>query len=203
MKESSIYMIYIFGLLFLLFRAIEKLKWFGGRKDEDFPIKDGTFWLYLWFSLLFIYYLIPQINFLIYISQTDPIMLQVYSNQFFGITLLFALIFIMLIKGFINPTLNFLIALTINITITIMVWQFSVYSYSLILSPLYGMLIGIIAHQILKKKYERGNRVLWEIPKVWKIINNRWFLLSFTILFAVEMYFQIHHLSITTFWLYL
>ena len=107
MREASIYMIFIFGFIALLFRGVEKLRWFGGKKDEEFPVKDGIYWLSVWFGLLFLYLIIPQIGFLIQVSQTDPVMLRVLSNQIFGIALLFALIFIMFIKGFINrPTVS-------------------------------------------------------------------------------------------------
>ncbi|MHA1149399.1 MAG: hypothetical protein ACTSR8_14275 [Promethearchaeota archaeon] len=202
MKQFSIYMLFLFGFLFLLFRCIEKLKWFGGSRDEETPLKDGIFWIYLWFALFFIYSLIFQIQFMISLSFSDPKLFRLYYNQIFGIILLIFLIFIMLIKGFINPTLNSIIAFSINTTITLILLLQAPYNYSTLFIPLWGLIIGVIIHQILKKWYEKGNKILWEISKVWKIINNRLFLLGFTILFAVEMFLQIHQISITTLCLY-
>jgi len=203
MGEYSIYMLYIFGFLVLLFRDAEKMRWLGGRKDEETPFKDGMYWLLFLLCLAFLYVLIPQIGFLIDTSLNRPEFMSLYLNQYFGIALLFVFIFIIVIKGFINPTLNFIIALTCNIIITIISWQFATGSYDFAIYPLFGLFSAVIIHEILKHKYEKGNEVLWEIPKVWKILNNRWFLLIFTGLFFTEMVFQLNQLSITTFWLFL
>ncbi|MHA1284234.1 MAG: hypothetical protein ACTSQP_17175 [Promethearchaeota archaeon] len=201
-REASIYMLFIVGFFLLLFRDLEKLRWLGGRKDEEVPIKDGFYWLSLYFSLLFLYVIRFEMEYLFSLKFNDDYLI-VYSNQIFGIGLLLFLIVILLLKGFINPTINFLIAFSVNIIITLMIWQYASYSYNFLLSPLPGMMSAIILEFILSKIYKKGNQELWRLKKVWKYINNKCFLLCFTILFAIEMFFQIHHVSLTTFWLYI
>jgi len=203
MKEYTLWLPFLIGILFLFFRDFEKLRWLGGNKEEAAPIKDGTFWLYFLCTFLILPIIIGQLLFLIDLSRTQPDLMILYYHQFFGIVLLFVLLFIFLIKGFINPTLNFIIALICNIIITISFLLLNILSYSFYLSPLMGLIGGRIIQIILQKKFDSGNKILWEIPKVWKVINNRYFLLTFTVIFIIEMILQQIQLSITTVWFFL
>jgi len=188
--------------LLLIFRDVEKLRWLGGKKDERVPLKDGTFWFYLWGSNSILFIIVNQMMFLIITISKEPNLSLVYMNQYFGIVILFISCFIFLMKGFINPSFNFLASVLISTAITLIALIFSKDGYDFFIVPLYGFIGGIVIHQILKWKYKSGNRILWEIPGIWKIINNRWFLLGFTILFAIEMYFQLYQMSITTVWFF-
>ncbi|MHA1491653.1 MAG: hypothetical protein ACTSRI_18610 [Promethearchaeota archaeon] len=202
MTEYTIYAMFIFGMFFLLFRDAEKLRWLGGEDDEDIPIKDGTFWFFFWVSIIILKGCILQIWYLLYIAIYEPSMLALYSHQFFGIGILFVLVFVLLFKGFINPSINFFITLGCNIFFTIIFWSIYTGKYPLYVSPIFSLIVSVIIAIVLKRYYKAGNKILWELPpKYWKKMNNKWFLLVFTILFAIEMYFQIFSESITTFFI--
>lgn len=199
MGQYTLWVPLIAGLLALLWHDIEKWRWLGGDKDENAPIKDGTFWLFLALSMIILRYTVLQIGYLINLSIVDPTQLVIYANNFFGIALIFALVFVLLIKGFINPSLNFVIALICNISITIISWELDFIRDSEYVSPFIGLIVGVIIENILKYSYKSGNRVLWELPpKVWKTINDKWFVLVFTIIFIAEMFLQLYQESITT-----
>ncbi len=204
MIEGTIYMTFFIGFIILLCRDVEKLRWLGGNKEEDSPIKDGSFWFFFWVSLIIIQTCVIQINFLINITINDPSMMILYSHHIFGIVMLFALVFVLLIKGFLNPSLNFIIALFPNIITTIIFWSLNILDESNYTSPIVGLIVGVIIENILIRFYKSGNRILWNLPpKVWKTINNKWFVLVFTILYSVEMYLQIYSESITTIFIYI
>jgi len=199
MAEYTIYMTFIIGFLFLLCRDAEKLRWLGGRKGEESPVKDGSFWFFLWVSLIILRVCILQTSFLINTTINEPSMMILYSHQIFGILMLFSLVFVLLIKGFLNPSLNFIIALFSNIITTIIFWSLNILDESNYTSPIVGLIVGVIIENTLIRFYKSGNRILWNLPpKVWKTVNNKWFVLAFTILYAVEMYLQIYSESITT-----
>ncbi len=197
--EHTIYLMFIFGMFFLLFRDAEKLKWLGGNEEMNAPIKDGMFWFFFWVSIIILKTCILQIGFLTYTAMNEPSMLALYTNQFFGIAILFVLVFVLLIKGFISSCLNFIISLVCNIFFTIIFWSIYFGSYSLFIAPIFSLIVSVIIENVLQRVYKAGNKILWELPpKFWKLMNNKWFLLVFTILFAIEMYFQLFSVSITT-----
>ncbi len=203
MKEYSLWVFFLIGTLLLFFRGLEKLKFLGGDKEKEFPNEDGFFWFTFIFCQLFIYVIVRQVIFLIDLTASDPGMLIIYSNQFFGLAILSFLTLVLLIKGLINPSLNFILSLISCVIISIIFWDLNILRYSMYTSPIVGILGGIVIHVVLRSLNKNGNKQSWEIPQVWRKVNNKYFLLIFSVIFLVETMLQIQLMSITTFWLYI
>lgn len=119
--------------------------------------------------------------------------------------------------SFKKPTKNYLISLGIGLIISIIGFLISLIitligpenvfgyhitfiNYILLIPAFLSIIVGIIVanlvhHFYLKQKSEWDNP-LWDITRIWKILNNQFFLLVFSIIVFIEIFFQFHSTSI-------
>ncbi len=188
---------FLFGtLIFTLIRLIDMLKMF----NPDFEATS---------SYQKVFYLLMGLIFLL--SGINGIIFQLKLEKIIPI------IFILIVSGlfisdtFVKPSKNYLISICLGIgtgaplvvpffhLFQDLRLQINIPYLSLVgigISFLIGLAVGIFTYILLYYKYQNGLEEFWDGTRVWRILNNKIFILILWILIIIETYLQLHITSL-------
>ncbi|MHC1592050.1 MAG: hypothetical protein ACXQS8_08180 [Candidatus Helarchaeales archaeon] len=198
--------------LFLLMKFVDRFDYF--QEECKWQIKIARVWNYI-FGLISVLLVINGFFTLIQIYSFTGILDYM---EVVPLTIMIISIPIFLSDSFRKPSKNYLISLGIGTAIGAiglalglilagigferLMGHYQIYASYLYLIPLVifsmlGVLISVIFyHSFLKPRMEQWNEELFDLDRIWKLLNNKYLLLMLSIITFVEIYFQWNSLSI-------
>ncbi|NHI93354.1 MAG: hypothetical protein EAX96_12785 [Candidatus Lokiarchaeota archaeon] len=198
--------------IFMMIKFVDRFKYF--EDDQLFSQQIAKVWNFIFGSSC----IIMGINGLFAITQIAFSVQIIDYRNLFPTILLFISSGIFLSDSFKNPTKNYLVSLGIGVLIStfgalipffialigpdvVFGVHITYINYILLIPFLITVMVAIgvgmlIYFKLLKPRHAEWNEQLWDKSKIWNLVNNRFLLLTFSLIIFFEILFQWHSTSL-------